>query len=1293
MSELRTRRSARWFERGRRRTVPVLAAALLFLARGFDSHAAEIDGIRTAIARGGAKWAAEENPISRLAPEERKRRLGARPRRRSAAESVLSFPAAGSSSAAALPATLDWRNVNGLDYVTPVTDQGSCGSCWAFATTAGLESYVLRTQGTPGRSVDLSEQIVLSCSGAGSCGGGWPSLASAFLQSTGDGPETAYAYAGLDGNCALAANGWQKGADRIGGYSSVAQSAASLENALAAYGPVVATFNVYADFYSYSSGVYSYTGGGFEGGHAVLVVGYDHANKYFIVKNSWGGEWGENGFFRIAYSQMANAVDFGGELYAYTTAGAPTLSVAISNPANNAYVDGTISVSGTAADSGLDVVVTQVAIQVDGNPSVPAAGTANWSYQLNTRTLAGGPHTITATAFNSSGGTVQAAVVVTAGPPEPPVVTSVLVSTGTVGAAFSYAITASNNPTSFSAAGLPAGLRVDTSRGVISGTPTAAAAAAVVIGAANAAGAGSAALALTINPPPPAINSALNVGAQAGQAFHYTITATNSPTSFDAAGLPAGLSVGTGNGVISGTPAWVGTTTAVITAANAGGLSTAALVLSISPAAPVLPVFDQVSTGSIRFSWSQAGNPNGLAYVAQASTSADFGGTVLTQTGTATLASFPGLSSDASYYFRVGGKGGPFLAAGPQATLSAAPAVSTKSFTAVDATRLGLAWSCGGNQPDTLYKADVSAAPDFASGMTLSTQVAVPGAVFSGLTPNTPYYARVQSIGRLGGASAAVPLGSTTTFVTAPTLPDQPFSGRTTDGFTFSFNGAGDPAGTRYLVRVSTDPGFSAIAASSNTAGASAAFSGLLSNQLYYAGVAAIGRSGAASAFAVASTATAAGAPQANAAPVIAKTATTLGFQWNAGTLAPGTSFIAQVSNSPAFASGVTSSATANAFATFAGLRPNTTYYGRVAAEGLGVGPDGPFLPVAIGATLPNAPLASKSPFAWVAYTSATVAWSALPPAPVEAAAEGYVVQFSTAPDFTTVVAASAVPPGNASATVSGLASATSYFVRVGAVGWEGLANFLTLGGAPVLPPSSGTVSASGIRLTVPQAFSQVLSIDVLVPPGAFPAGTPISAVANLEALPAAVTNETSSLTPFGKNVGLVLTANGLQPAAPVTIQIAYDPAQIPPGQSESGLELWRYDPSALQWTLVPSYDDRVGHVLTAQTPHFSTFAPFFAAPGTDVSSVQVWPQPWEIGDASSRYWSSALNFSGLPAGASVKIFTILGELVWSGAADGGGVLAWDGNNRFGRKAASGTYYAAFQNGGRTKTRRLVIIR
>src|SRR5437868_5971174 len=169
-----------------------------------------------------------------------------------------------------------------------------------------------------------------------------------------------------------------------------------------------------------------------------------------------------------------------------------------------------------------------------------------------------------------------------------PVITSPTTATGQVGVAFSYQIIASNGPIiSYNATGLPAGLSVNTSTGLISGTPTTAGTYSVTISATNSSGTGSATLTLTIKPPPPVITSALTATGQAGVAFSYQIQATNSPTSFNVTGLlPAGLSVNTSTGLISGTPTTTGTTNVTITATNgATPCSTSAqqtLVITVS---------------------------------------------------------------------------------------------------------------------------------------------------------------------------------------------------------------------------------------------------------------------------------------------------------------------------------------------------------------------------------------------------------------------------------------------------------------------------------------------------------------------------------------------------------------------------------------------------------------------------------------------------------------------------------------------------------------------------------------
>src|SRR5207247_2401918 len=104
----------------------------------------------------------------------------------------------------------------------------------------------------------------------------------------------------------------------------------------------------------------------------------------------------------------------------------------------------------------------------------------------------------------------------------------------------------SNTPTAFDAANLPADLAIDKSTGIISGTPTAAATTTVTISATNAGGTGTASLTLTIVPAPvlpPVIGSATTAAATVGISFSYAIAASNTPTRFNATGLPAGLTV------------------------------------------------------------------------------------------------------------------------------------------------------------------------------------------------------------------------------------------------------------------------------------------------------------------------------------------------------------------------------------------------------------------------------------------------------------------------------------------------------------------------------------------------------------------------------------------------------------------------------------------------------------------------------------------------------------------------------------------------------------------------------
>ncbi len=295
--------------------LPVLIGSQVALA-----DTAELEGVKHEIKARGAKWNADETSVSRLSAQEKKMRLGMKGTGELEAIFGDTSEPAPVAAVTGVPA-IDWRDVDGKSFVSTIKNQGSCGSCWAFAVTAALESQVMI--GTGGTQVDLSEQILVSCSGAGSCSGGYVGSSSDYIRNVGLPDESCFRYTATNNSCSNACANWQASTYSVKGWHTASTSSTpavrveDIKNALYTYGPVLATFKVYNDFYYYTFGVYSYTSGSYVGGHAVLIVGYDDVNQAFIVKNSWGTGWGETGYFRIAYSEVGGMTGFGSSAIAY----------------------------------------------------------------------------------------------------------------------------------------------------------------------------------------------------------------------------------------------------------------------------------------------------------------------------------------------------------------------------------------------------------------------------------------------------------------------------------------------------------------------------------------------------------------------------------------------------------------------------------------------------------------------------------------------------------------------------------------------------------------------------------------------------------------------------------------------------------------------------------------------------------------------------------------------------------------------------------------------------------------
>jgi len=206
--------------------------------------------------------------------------------------------------------SFSWKNKGGQDWMTPVKDQGKCGSCWAFASLGVVEAEINIVRNNPDFDWDGAEQDIVSCSGKGSCSGGGTSGTFSYLEENIVVDEACFPYTASDASCNNKCNspssfGKIDYYQYVGEYHEVKGAKDFIKNE----GPILGVLSVGSDVGGYfdEDGIYRCAHSSpelFPSKHGVVIVGWnDYGRGYVIAKNSWGSTWNGDGYFKIGYSE------------------------------------------------------------------------------------------------------------------------------------------------------------------------------------------------------------------------------------------------------------------------------------------------------------------------------------------------------------------------------------------------------------------------------------------------------------------------------------------------------------------------------------------------------------------------------------------------------------------------------------------------------------------------------------------------------------------------------------------------------------------------------------------------------------------------------------------------------------------------------------------------------------------------------------------------------------------------------------------------------------------------------
>jgi len=354
---------------------------------------------------------------------------------------------------------------------------------------------------------------------------------------------------------------------------------------------------------------------------------------------------------------------------------------------------------------------------------------------------------------------------------------------------------------------------------------------------------------------------------------------------------------------------------------------------------------------------------------------------------------------------------------------------------------------------------------------------------------------------------------------------------------------------------------------------------------------------------------------------------------------------------------------------TFYGLTPNTTYFAAAAAV---VGASTSAF-TNLGSTVTLAAEPSSVTFSTVYYTSATVKWepNGNPP--------GTIYELNYRSQYGVINIAYVA---STSTVITGLLGGQDQFCLVRAINRAGIPNEFFTGASTHIaavyqefPPGAETsvflnTSNGVMTATAPDgAFASTVTMTIEVP----------------ASMPAATGGLAALATPVGVQVNL---GQPVQPVKDVTLELSYLTASLG-GVDENTLVVARYDPDRNVWLPLPTTRDTANNRVTALTSHLSLFQIMAAPKAANFAGVTAGPVPW----LASRNPGTPITFRSLPAGAKVRVYTVMGELVYETAADTAGVAVWNGKNKAGENAASGVYLALLGSGGSSRKMKLVLER